>query len=82
MRLTERFTRVGEDRLVYEYTIDDPESFAGPWTAVIPMSRNPLPMFESACHEGNYGMLNLLRGARAEDAEAEAAARAAETSGG
>jgi len=81
MRLTERLTRVGEDRLVYEYTIDDPESFAGPWTAVIPMSRNPLPMFEYACHEGNYGMLNLLRGARAEDAEAEAAARA-ETSGG
>ena len=82
MRLTERFTRVGEDRLVYEYTIDDPESFAGPWTAVVPMTRNPLPMFEYACHEGNYGMLNLLRGARAEDAEAEAAARAAETSGG
>ena len=82
LRLTERFTRVEEDRLVYEYTIDDPESFARPWTAVVPMSRNPLPMFEYACHEGNYGMFNLLSGARAEDAEAEAAARAAETSGG
>ncbi len=80
MRLTERFTRVEEDRLVYEYTIDDPESFARPWTAVVPMTRNPLPMFEYACHEGNYGMYNLLSGARAEDAEA--AARAAETSGG
>ena len=80
MRLTERFTRAGEDRLVYEYTIEDLESFSRPWTAVVPMTRNPLPMFEYACHEGNYGMYNLLSGARAEDAET--AARAAETSGG
>ena len=59
---------------------DDPDSFAQPWTAVVPMTRNALPMFEYACHEGNYGMFNLLSGARAEDAEA--VARAAETSGG
>ena len=70
MRLTERFTRVGPDGLVYEYTIDDPESFTKAWTAAIPMKRTEQPMFEYACHEGNYGMTNLLEGARAVDAAA------------
>jgi len=67
MRLVERFTRVDAERLVYEYTIDDPESFAAPWTAAIPMTKTSEPMFEYACHEGNYGMLNLLVSARAGD---------------
>ncbi len=67
MRLLERFTRVDAERLVYEYTIDDPESFAAPWTAAIPMTKTSEPMFEYACHEGNYGMLNLLVSARAGD---------------
>jgi hypothetical protein len=65
MRLVERFTRVDADRLVYEYTIEDPESFGGTWSAAIPMTRTEEPMFEYACHEGNYGMFNLLEGARA-----------------
>jgi hypothetical protein len=67
MRLVERFTRVDADRLVYEYTIDDPESFAGTWSAAVPMTRTEEPMFEYACHEGNYGMFNLLEGARAQE---------------
>ncbi|HIE93791.1 MAG TPA: hypothetical protein EYQ83_13330 [Acidobacteria bacterium] len=68
LQLTERFTRADGDTLLYEFTVDDPEAFSAPWTAVIPMTRSDSPMFEYACHEGNYGMTNLLAGARAEDA--------------
>ncbi len=65
MVLTERFTRVAADRIVYEYTVSDPDSFEGPWTALIPMKRTAQPMFEYACHEGNYSMFTMLEGARA-----------------
>ncbi len=65
MRLVERFTRVGPDRIVYEYTVEDPESFERPWTAAIPMKKTDQPMFEYACHEGNYSMFTMLEGARA-----------------
>jgi hypothetical protein len=72
MHLVERFTRVDEETLLYEYTIHDPDSFVSPWSAAIPMARTEEPMFEYACHEGNYGMTNLLQGARAqEDLEAD-----------
>lgn len=67
LHLVERFTRVGPDRLLYEYTIDDPKSFSKPWTAAVPMKKTTNPLYEYACHEGNYGMFNLLKGARAED---------------
>ena len=66
--LTERFTRVDEETLLYEYTVDDPVVFTRPFTVAHPMRRNPEPMFEYACHEGNYGLLNILSGARAEEA--------------
>ncbi len=78
MHLIERFTRVDADMLLYEYTIDDPKSFERPWTAAVPMKKTEQPMFEYACHEGNYGMFNLLEGARAQE-QAEAAAEAANT---
>ena len=67
MRLTERFTRVDTETLRYEYTIDDPASFTRPWTVVLPMKRGEAPMFEYACHEGNYGLVNILSIARAEE---------------
>ena len=66
--LTERFTRLDDDTLLYEYTVDDPVIFTRPFTVAVPMRRSPEPMFEYACHEGNYGLLNILTGARAEDA--------------
>ena len=69
--LTERFTRVDEDTLLYEYTVDDPTIFTRPFTVAVPMRRNAEPMFEYACHEGNYGLLNILSGARAEEAESQ-----------
>jgi hypothetical protein len=75
MHLVERFTRVGADTLLYEYTIDDPKSFERAWSAAIPMRRTEEPMFEYACHEGNYGMFNLLEGARVQERLAEESAR-------
>ena len=68
--LTERFTRLDGDTLLYEYTVDDPAIFTRPFTVAVPMRRSDEPMFEYACHEGNYGLLNILSGARAEDAAA------------
>ena len=67
MQLVERFTRADADTLVYEYTVTDPESFARPWSARTLMKRSDAPVYEYACHEGNYGMDNLLVAAR--DAE-------------
>lgn len=76
--LIERFRRVSPEILEYEYTIDDPDTWTAPWTALQTLRSNPLQIYEYACHEGNYGLTNMLRGARLE----EAAAQAAEESGG
>ena len=65
MHLVERFTRLDADTLLYEFTVSDPQSFTRPWTAQLPMKRNPDPIYEYACHEGNYGMEGTLTGARA-----------------
>ena len=70
LRLEERFTRVDGDTLLYEFTVDDPASFTRSFSGRLPMNRSDLPLYEYACHEGNYGMENLLRGARAEEREA------------
>ena len=74
LRLVERFTRVDAATLRYEFAMADPEMFTRPWTAVIPLTNNqaargvaPGPLFEYACHEGNYGLANVLAGARALD---------------
>ena len=75
MRLIERFTRVGPERTRYQYTIDDPESFEKPWTTTIPMKKTDQPMFEYAWHEGNYAMVTMLEGARAEDKAAAETAK-------
>ena len=63
--VTERFTRIAGDALLYEFTIDDPGTYTRPWTARIEMSRVDDPMHEYACHEGNYAMFGMLSGARA-----------------
>ena len=64
MTLVERFRRVDEGTLEYEFTVTDPETWTSAWTANLPMVRNDLPMFEYACHEGNYSMPQMLGGAR------------------
>jgi hypothetical protein len=72
LHVIERFTRTAEDTLLYEFTVEDPATWTKPWTAQMPMLKIEGPIFEYACHEGNYGLANNLSGARAaEKAEAE-----------
>ncbi|MBI2189740.1 MAG: hypothetical protein HYU37_21885 [Acidobacteria bacterium] len=76
MRVTERFTRVDADTIRYQFTVEDPATWTRPWAAELPMRRTTGPLFEHACHEGNYGLYNTLAGARrAEKEAAEAAAK-------
>jgi hypothetical protein len=67
LHLVERFRRVNADTLMYEFTVDDPTAFTKPWTGAIPMTRSEEPIYEYACHEGNYAMGGILRGARAQE---------------
>ena len=71
LRVVERFTRLDDDTISYEVTVDDDTVFTAPWTVAMPLNRdNTYQLFEYACHEGNYGLENSLRAGRAEDAEA------------
>jgi len=78
LRLTERFTRVDENTLRYQFTVDDPSTWTRPWSAEVPWAKTIGPLFEHACHEGNYSLGNILAGARAEERRAaEAGAKGA-----
>ena len=63
LELVERFTRQSDHVLLYEVTVNDPTTWTRPWTYEVPMLRNPAPVFEYACHEGNYSMAVILAGA-------------------
>ena len=67
LRLVERFTRGAGDTLLYEYTVEDPQSFERMWSVALPMRKTEGPVFEFACHEGNYGLRNILANARFEE---------------
>ena len=71
MKLIERITRVGQDTLAYEFTVDDPDTWSSPWTALIPMRRLNNRIFEYACHEGNRGLHGVLAGIRRLQLDAE-----------
>ena len=73
VRVVERFTRVGADTIRYEITAEDPSTWVSPWTLMFPLKKTDQAMFEYACHEGNYGLANILRNARIEEAAARAA---------
>ena len=77
LHLIERYTRVDEHTIDYQFTIDDPQTFTRPWTVLRPMTRvtGRVSIFEYACHEGNYAMEGILAGARAEESAAEEAAK-------
>jgi hypothetical protein len=75
LHVVERFTRVDANTILYRFTVEDPETWDKPWTAELVMSKTAGPIYEFACHEGNYGLANTLHGARV--AEAEAAKKAA-----
>jgi hypothetical protein len=77
LRLVERFTRVDAETIDYQVTLEDPEMFSRPWTAKFPLTTNQKargvtegPLYEYACHEGNHSLMNVLSGARAQDAHA------------
>ena len=53
--------------MLYEFTVDDPLTWVKPWTVQFPMNRMNEPVYEYACHEGNYSLPNILKGARAAD---------------
>jgi hypothetical protein len=76
-KITERFTRVAKDQILYEFSVDDPLTFAKVWKAQMPMRAANGPIYEYACHEGNYSLPNILSGARAEEKLAKASPAAA-----
>ena len=69
LRLVERFRRVDANTLDYQFTVDDASVFSRPWTVSLPMTTSDGPIYEYACHEANYAMAGILRGARAEERE-------------
>jgi hypothetical protein len=66
-KMIERFTRTSQDRILYEFSVDDPVTFTKVWRAEMPMRAAKGPIYEYACHEGNYSLPNILAGARAEE---------------
>ena len=75
LKLIEKFTRTDAGTLMYDVTVEDPNTWAQPWSYRIPMRTNAMPVFEYACHEGNYGLTNILAGAREKEAAMDAAGR-------
>jgi hypothetical protein len=70
LHVTERFQRVDADTMVYRFTVDDPGTFVKPWSGEMLMRKMDGPLFEYACHEGNYGLANILSAARVEERQA------------
>ena len=73
--LVERFRRLDPDTVMYEFTVEDPNNFTRPWTAMMPLRRTDGPLFEYACHEGNIGMHGIMAGARRKDTQAVTSVR-------
>jgi hypothetical protein len=71
LHVTERFTRVSDDTIVYRFTMDDPGTWTRPWSGEMLMRKTKGPIFEYACHEGNYGLVDILEGARRAEAKAQ-----------
>ena len=71
LHLVERFSRAGDDTLLYQFTAEDPATWDRPWTAEIPMAKAKGPVYEWACHEGNTMISTILRGARVEEEAAQ-----------
>ena len=71
LKVVERFKRVADDMIDYTFTVEDPKTWSKPWSGQLPWNKTPGPLFEYACHEGNYGMKHLLSGARSEERAAQ-----------
>jgi hypothetical protein len=75
LHLIERFRRTGPNTILYQFTVDDPTAFTKTWTGEVPLTKIKGPIYEYACHEGNYSMTSILKGARAQEREAAEALR-------
>jgi hypothetical protein len=73
LKVTERLTLVDADTIRYQFTVEDPHTWDVAWKGEYPMKRSNEPIYEYACHEGNYGMANILRAQRLAEAQAKAA---------
>ena len=69
--MIERFTRVADNALLYRFTVEDPGTWVAPWTGEYTWPATNEQIYEYACHEANYAMENILRGARQREAERE-----------
>ena len=69
LHVVERFTLVDADTIRYQFTVEDPRVWTRAWSGEIPIRRFEGPLFEYACHEGNYGLPNILRAARAQETQ-------------
>ena len=67
LRVIERFTRIDAETISYQFTIEDATRWTRPWTGEVPLTKTEGPIFEYACHEGNYSIVNVLSGARARE---------------
>jgi len=67
LHVVERFTRVAPDAIDYQFTVDDPTTWTRPWTAIVPVARTNGLIYEYGCHEGNYSLPGILRGARVQE---------------
>jgi hypothetical protein len=66
-KVTERFTRVSKDQILYQFTVDDPKTFSRPWKAEMALNATKGPIYEYACHEGNHALDGILAGARQDE---------------
>jgi hypothetical protein len=72
LRLIERFTRTAKDKVRWSVTLDDPKTWTRPWTFSMPLTMDDSqPVLEYSCHEGNLGLVNILKAARSEERKAE-----------
>jgi hypothetical protein len=71
LKVMERFTRVGPRTIKYEFTVEDPDTFSTAWRGEIPFNYTEQPIYEYACHEGNYALPGILAGAREQEKSAQ-----------
>jgi hypothetical protein len=71
LKVIERFTRTGPRAILYEFTVEDPQIFTQSWRGQVPLNATDAPLYEYACHEGNYALSNILSGARAQERDGE-----------
>ena len=70
-KVTERFTRVGENEILYQFTVEDSAAYTQPWQGEVPLRRTDDHIYEYACHEGNYALPGILAGAREQEKKAK-----------